>query len=197
MPVRPCLVALFEQYDDLSKSDPDTLTVVKNRALRFFQIEQQLASCPSKFRDARDRPTVWVKRLLALESLIAELHRMPRENCRRPRSDIPAIERQLADWVTYQRTPATRARHNDYQARRLECVPGFSWRPLYDRWQESYDQYSLFLQQHGRAPRYRSVDSDERRLAAWAAKQRWSHHRGTLANERWRKLSALSAWTWG
>ena len=75
-------------------------------------------------------------------------------------------------------------------------MAGFSWAPLADSWQETYDQYRRFLQQQGRAPRYRSADPGEKRLAAWAAKQRWRHRRGQLPQERRQQLSQLSVWTW-
>ena len=191
------LDALLAHYSTLDQADTScTLTDQDRQSLRFYRIERQLVAEPQAFTAARDRVTVWARQLLALEAFVTRHDRMPRENNRHPRGEVPAQERTLADWVTYLRTSATRARHSDYQTRRLQCIPGFTWAPGDDRWQTQYDTYRQFLQQHHRAPRYRSQDPAERSLAGWAAKQRWRHRNGQLPQDRGQRLSQLSVWTW-
>lgn len=197
MTANHALAELFAHYTALDGAAASSaLTDQDRQSLRFYRIERELIDNPHAFTGSHDRPTIWVRRLLALDTFVTWHDRMPRENNRHPRSAVPTQERMLADWVTYQRTPATRARHSDYQSQRLQCVAGFTWAPANDRWQTQYDAYREFLEQHHRAPRYRSQDPAERNLAGWAAKQRWRHRRGQLPVDRGQQLSRLGVWTW-
>jgi hypothetical protein len=196
MPAPSPLNDLRREYRQLHLSDHRSLTPDQARSLSYYFTELSLIHDPGSAAVAGDRVMTWSTSVLALDAFVHAEKRMPRENNRLPRDETPQVERRLADWATYQRTPATRAQHCDYQRRRLSVIPGFSWSPLDDRWWEAYREYRAFITAHGRAPRYRSEEQDEKRLAAWAAKQRWRHRRSVLPGERSQALSALTVWTW-
>jgi hypothetical protein len=109
-----------------------------------------------------------------------------------PRGTVSADEQRLADWIRYQRRPATRSLHCDYQRRRLETLPGFSWTPLDDQWNERFADFAAFVATHHRPPRYRSDNAEERAIAAWVTKQGRFIKLGTLPEDRVRKLNSLS-----
>ena len=118
-----------------------------------------------------------------------------RENNRLPREAISDEERESAEWARYQRRPSTRSQHCRYQTRRLEIIPDFSWNPQEDKWIAQFTDYFHFFDAHG-APAIRSRNPDERRRAAWAARQRLAHAKGTLPPARSAKLEATRLWTW-
>lgn len=71
-------------------------------------------------------------------------------------------------------------------------MPGFSWAPLGEQWEQGREQLGVFLIQERRIPKYRSTSASERSLAAWVDKQRLSFRRGALASERVIALRSLS-----
>lgn len=120
-----------------------------------------------------------------------------RENRRLPAGAISAEEKELTGRVRAQRKAFAAGRLCSYQVRRLLCIPGFSFQPLEDRWQANYEEYRRFTVIHWAAPRLRSPDKSERRLAGWAAKARMAFRAGTLPQSRIESLDRLEFWSWG
>ena len=81
--------------------------------------------------------------------------------------------------------------------RRLACIPGYHRHPLEDAWIRNVIDYRHFTEARRHAPRLRSEDPDEKRLAAFAAKQRFAYRHGRLSPERIATLERLEFWTWG
>ena len=116
---------------------------------------------------------------------------MPREIAA-PVGEGQIEESRLAGWLRYQRRREQRDVLPAWQRELLEQVPGFSWAPLGNQWDQWWEQLRVFLAQERRMPRYRSTPAAERALAAWVDKQRLSFRRGTLAAERVVALRSLS-----
>lgn len=133
----------------------------------------------------------WLATMSLLERFVDREKRLPRENRRLPREEISNEERALADWVRYQRRSASVERHSQYQQLRLQFVPGFKWAPKEQHWNSVLADFEQFVDHHGRAPRYRSDDTDEKALAAWASKQRTAMRAGKLSPLRIAKLDAI------
>lgn len=102
------------------------------------------------------------------------------------------METRLAYWLRYQRQRAIAGDLCTYQQLSLDALDGFTWAPVDDAWDARFEAYEQFLQQERRAPRYRAADPEERRLAAWAAKQRHAAKRGRLDETRIERLASLS-----
>ncbi|SEB74755.1 hypothetical protein SAMN04489806_1672 [Paramicrobacterium humi] len=132
----------------------------------------------------------WVATVNCLDRFVLAERRMPRENRRLAPGEIGEQEKSLASWVRYQRRPATRNGHCEYQSRRLEIVDGFQWDPLGEAQRELATQYAEFFTRFGRAPRYRAEAPEERRLANWAAKRRQLAMRGALSAQEVERLRA-------
>ena len=188
---------LLSAYTELAQRPPKRLTPDRSRSLIFFTYEQTLASgsgCPDL---VPSRVIQWTTALHALEAFVAQNARWPRENNRAKGSTITPDERRLATWVRSQRSAADRGRRCTYQLDRLACIPGYRDRPLEDRWNAKLLGYQGFLLQHNRAPVVSSVSNAEKRLAAWAAKQRFAYRNRRLAARRISLLGQLPLWTWG
>jgi hypothetical protein len=140
---------------------------------------------------ASKRALRWIDNIHRVDSFIEMQARLPRENRRLDPARTSEEERHLAFWIRFQRRPATRELLCTYQLRRLEALRGFHWDPLETRWHAMFDDYESYMAATGQIPRYRTADQDERRLAAWADKQRKRHRARDLPEERTARLRAI------
>ncbi|WP_104177328.1 helicase associated domain-containing protein [Cryobacterium sp. Y50] len=191
------LSLLHADYARLRRLGPDELTADQALSLTCFLREQQLRDAQPGEAQISDAITRWLQNVFALENFIARLNRMPRENRRLPANSISDEEKTLTAFVRAQRRAFAGARLCTYQERRLAAIEGFSFHPRDDVWISRFREYRDFITENGRVPRFRSDAGRERSLAAWAAKQRLSYHRGRLPRERVLALSGLDFWTWG
>lgn len=124
------------------------------------------------------RPERWQLRYEQLLRAQAELGRLLRRG-----DPVPP---GLVDWMKNQRrNPAL----TDEQARLLERIPGLTWEPKDDAFEERAEALRLYIAEHRREPRRRSANADERALAEWLGRQRRRASRGQLNAERLRLLT--------
>jgi len=189
------LVDLLARYADLATRDRKLLSEDQRRSLRFYRAE--LAALDESGRkSASDRVSVWIRNVTAVEVFVSTNGHLPRVNRRRPVEEIDPETRRLEQWLNHETRPSTVAVRCSYQLDRLSVIPGFSAHPLDDRWREQYKAYARFLETHRGPPVLRSDDSEERRLANWAAKQRQHRGSGSLPEDRVAALEALRIWAW-
>jgi hypothetical protein len=87
--------------------------------------------------------------------------------------------------VHYQRRRFDRGTMPAWQANLLAAaVTGMSWDPHGDAWRRNLHEAIEFFTEHHAAPRYRSTDEREKKIAAWLAKQRHLDRTGQLSPER-------------
>lgn len=108
---------------------------------------------------------------------------------RLPRAGDPGVDARLLSWVKNQR----RNKLNHFQRAYLELIPGWTWSPRDDHWDKRFGALQQFHSQHGRSPRIRATDADERSLATWAARQRRAAQEATLPYPRFVRWRALTA----
>ena len=184
-------------YADLAERPSTRLTADQRRSLIFFNFEMALIENRDTTASVPARVIQWTSALHQLQAFVARNGRWPRENNRAEGSTISPIERRLATWVRTQRSAADLGRRCDYQLRRLSCVDDYHARPLDDRWNDQYVEYQRFTLTNNRAPLLSSTDRAEKKLAAWAAKQRFAYRNHRLVRRRIDLLSGLPMWTWG
>lgn len=78
---------------------------------------------------------------------------------------------------------------------RLEVVPGWSWDPFLEKWEEGFRNLMEFTQRegHSMAPRGFKTTTGYR-LGSWAGVQRQA--KGKLSSERKTRLESLPGWSW-
>jgi superfamily II DNA or RNA helicase len=104
---------------------------------------------------------------------------------------------RLGSWVVNQRQVYLRGTLEQERRRRLEALPGWTWTVLDDAWEDRFARLESYVQHEGdsRVPTD-YYDSDGFRLGSWVNNQRQAYQRGTLEQERRRRLEALPGWTW-
>jgi hypothetical protein len=104
----------------------------------------------------------------------------------------------LGQWVTQQRISRAEGSGRltqEYQ-RRLAQLPGWTWTPFSDKWEEAFAELLRYVGQHGDAFVPVGFKMNDFNLGAWVAKQRTLFNRGNLAVHRSQRLATLPNWTW-
>ncbi len=103
---------------------------------------------------------------------------------------------RLGTWVVKQRGRHAEGTLDAHREQRLEDLPGWTWDPLAEKWEEGFCRLADYVARHGDARVPASYTVDGYQLGAWVGHQRSSHAKGTLDADRERRLQALSGWTW-
>jgi hypothetical protein len=193
----PSVELLYANYARLVNKPRALLTADEHRSLGFYQAELADDSTAANECPVTKRLTTWAQAVRLLEAFCESEGRMPRENRRLAAGMISEEEKKLAQHVRAFRRAHDAGRLCSYQVQRLECVPGFSWHPLEARWNAAFLEYRSFIERNMDVPKLRSRKPAERRLAAWAAKNRLAYRDGTLTVKRAHRLRGLTFWTWG
>jgi hypothetical protein len=98
--------------------------------------------------------------------------------------------------VTKRRFAYQQGRVDPERSSRLEQLPGWSWTPQDDRWQEAYDRLLRFVEREGHAFVRQDVIEDGSRLGVWVWEQRRAYKQRLLRSERACRLEALPGWVW-
>jgi len=99
------------------------------------------------------------------------------------------VGNDLVPWVKYQRV--WRDNLNAFQVAFLEAVPGWSWAPWEDAWDQHAADFESFVEKHGSPPRIRSTDPTEHALSAWFGRQRRLLRNGRLPYARCAEVRRL------
>jgi superfamily II DNA or RNA helicase len=102
----------------------------------------------------------------------------------------------LGGWINTQRSAHVDGSLSRDRAERLEQLPGWTWDPYADLWEEGFQRVQEYIRinGHGRVPTTYQVDGY--RLGGWVQTQRVSHNDRTLDPEREARLESLEGWTW-
>ena len=95
-----------------------------------------------------------------------------------------------------QRRAYLKGRLEPDRAARLAAVPGWTWSPLADRWDNGFAALKRFTAREGHTRVPKNHVEDGYALSAWVTRQRWAFPRGRLGAERIAQLEALPGWTW-
>lgn len=101
---------------------------------------------------------------------------------------------QLGTWVTTQRLQRSKGRLSETRQELLHALPGWSWDPKADQWEEGIRHLREYVAAHGTASvRDDHVYEDGYRLGKWVGKQRtkWT----TLPADRQNRLQSIPGWT--
>jgi hypothetical protein len=103
---------------------------------------------------------------------------------------------QLGTWVNTQRNKYKRGHLPKDKVKQLESLKGWSWDPIEDQWNSSYQELKSFLKAHGhaRVPARHRQNGIE--LGTWVSTQRIKYKRGRLPVDKAKRLESLRGWLW-
>lgn len=111
----------------------------------------------------------------------------------RPPRSLVVQGMELGEWVKARRTEYNSGKLNVTRTQELEALPGWSWDPFEDRWQEFFKKLQLEL--HLNNDIFPKSFGD-RSLSAWITRQRKLHLRDELPEHRIKLLNELQGWSW-
>ncbi|MBS9532627.1 Helicase associated domain protein [Mycobacterium sp. M1] len=101
---------------------------------------------------------------------------------------------RLGQWITIQRGHYSKGRLSADRQRLLEVLPGWSWDPKADLWEDGFDHFQAYVEENGTAGiRDDYVCGDGYRLGKWVGKQRTKWE--SLPQDRKHRLQELPGWT--
>src|SRR5262249_46089416 len=105
-------------------------------------------------------------------------------------------ECNLGSWVRQRRNEYLHGHLEPGRARSLERLPGWSWHPFEDRFNEHFEHLVAYVRRegHSRVPQMHRESGWP--LGKWVLSRRVEHHRGRLAPERIALLESQPGWTW-
>jgi superfamily II DNA or RNA helicase len=103
----------------------------------------------------------------------------------------------LGKWTSTQRSTYARGQLGADRVTRLEALPGWTWDPLADKWDEAFDLLCRYTEREGHAFVPHLYVEDGYKLGRWVQKQRADHARERLPLARVSRLEALPGWGWG
>ena len=105
---------------------------------------------------------------------------------------------RLGSWVNTQRQAHADATLDPTMAKRLEALPRWSWNPRDDAWDEGLQRLAEYMRKHPESPTPTQAykEPDGYKLGSWVVVQRTAYDKGTLSEERQRRLESLTGWSW-
>ena len=91
---------------------------------------------------------------------------------------------RLGEWVSTQRDNHAKGTLDADRQRRLQDLPGWTWDPHADQWEEGFSRLLDYVERHGDARVPASYTVDGYQLGQWVSVQRNKHAKGTLDADR-------------
>jgi len=103
---------------------------------------------------------------------------------------------KLGQWVANQRVKQNNGTLDVERQRRLQVLPGWTWDPFADKWEEGFQRLLDYIRrhQHTNVPAKETFKSY--RLGQWVTVQRQGYRNGKLDKERQQRLQDIPEWTW-
>jgi Helicase associated domain/Helicase conserved C-terminal domain len=101
----------------------------------------------------------------------------------------------LGRWVKKQRN-TLKGKPGDERAGRLAALPGWSWDPFGDQWEQGFNVLLAFAQSEGNCRVPRNHVEAGFRLGGWVGNQRHGRTTGQLSLDRQQRLDAVPGWNW-
>jgi superfamily II DNA or RNA helicase len=103
----------------------------------------------------------------------------------------------LGSWVTHQRQHKKKGTLGEDKIQKLESIPGWSWDPIEDQWNKSFQYLKEYVKSYGNSKVHQNyINSAGFKLGAWVNTQKVNNTKGKLREDRIQKLQSVQGWTW-
>jgi superfamily II DNA or RNA helicase len=103
---------------------------------------------------------------------------------------------QLGKWVNKQRAKHAKGNLDTDREHRLENLPGWTWEPKADQWEQAFTRLLRYVESNGHARVPLAYIVDGYPLGRWVIKQRARYSNDALDGDRQSRLQNLPGWTW-
>ncbi|OAI00630.1 hypothetical protein A1353_19530 [Methylomonas methanica] len=104
---------------------------------------------------------------------------------------------KLGNWIGSQRMCKSKNLLSQDRVERLEALPGWSWDPISEQWEDSFEQLKSYITLNGNSRGIsKHVTSDGFKLGSWVNNQRNRKSKNLLSQDRVERLEALPGWSW-
>lgn len=103
----------------------------------------------------------------------------------------PGGDAALGAWTSTQRHAKKRGALTPEREAALAALPGWSWEPIKESWDEQYGRLRAYAEQHQRPPPYGRSP-----LGVWVGNQRRAQKKGRMSPKRVAALEAVPFWCW-
>ncbi|WP_163720926.1 DEAD/DEAH box helicase [Mycolicibacterium psychrotolerans] len=156
----------------------------RRRGVLSEERQRRLEQLPGWVWDPHDGQ--WEKKFISLQEFLAS-----NGHARVPRSND-----QLGAWVQAQRQKFAKGTLESDRQRRLESLAGWTWDPHDFKWESGFALLVDYVRVHGNSRVPRSFSVAGFNLGAWVSTQRQKFDKGSLADDRRRRLEAIAGWSW-
>jgi superfamily II DNA or RNA helicase len=128
---------------------------------------------------------------------LIEIYVQNHGNARVPHNHATSDGFNLGRWASGQRQNKSKNILSQDRIKRLEALPGWSWDPLTEQWEEAFEQLQSYTKNNGNArvpQRYFTHDGFS--LGRWASGQRQNKSKNGLSQARIEQLEAIPGWSW-
>jgi superfamily II DNA or RNA helicase len=105
-------------------------------------------------------------------------------------------QNQLASWVGTQRVRYHQERLTKTQIQILETIPQWSWTPLQQTWETSFQYLLNYVNREGNANVPQDHFEDSFPLGRWVNKRRAAMKRGAMTEAEKKRLEDIPGWLW-
>ena len=117
-------------------------------------------------------------------------------HARVPRPCVADDDYKLGQWVASQRTKQTNGTLDAECQSRLQHLPGWTWDPFADKWEDGFRRLLGYIRSHGHTNINAKETFEGYRLGQWVTIQRQGYRSGKLDKGREQRLQEMPEWTW-
>ncbi|MFM8234377.1 MAG: Helicase associated domain protein [Holophagaceae bacterium] len=110
---------------------------------------------------------------------------------RMPKNTGDTKEKRLAKFLNHHRIYFKRGVLPNDKIVELQTLPGWTWDPFSERWDQNFQQLEAYVNKHQNYPTH-----DSSSLGGWISKQRTAYKRKKLSPDQIRRLEGLPHWSW-
>jgi superfamily II DNA or RNA helicase len=111
----------------------------------------------------------------------------------RPPRSLTVHDMKLSEWVKARRTEFNSGKLNSSRIQELEALPGWTWDPFEDKWQNMYQRLLSEVEKNqGSLPR----TFNNKDISTWVTRQRNLKSKNNLPEDRIILLERVSGWHW-
>jgi superfamily II DNA or RNA helicase len=137
-----------------------------------------------------------VKKFISFDEMCEQMATWVNKNGKLPyEKSQDKTEKQLGSWASSRRQEKKKGSLFDDKIKKLELIKGWFWEKE-DPFDEMCEQLDTWVNKNGKLPSEKSKDKTEKQLGNWASSRRKDKKKGSLSDDKIKKLELIKGWFW-